>query len=94
MGVVDGGMNQEPICIPSQLKDLAIILLYPPLFVLLRELKNHTFSITNVIISFILTCCFYFPGVLHALSILRFNDINPEWEKYGCKDGDNREHCK
>ena len=83
MGVVDGGMNQEPICIPSQLKDLAIILLYPPLFVLLRELKNHTFSITNVIISFILTCCFYFPGVLHALSILRFNDINPEWEKYG-----------
>ena len=83
MGVVDGGMNQEPICIPSQLKDLAIILLYPPLFVLLRELKNHTFSITNVIISFILTCCFYFPGVLHALSILRLNDINPEWEKYG-----------
>ena len=68
-----GRMNRQPICIPKQFGDLFIMILYPPLWVLLKEFyKEKKFeNLGNVIISFVLTCCFYFPGLIHAMGILR-----------------------
>lgn len=69
----NGGMNRKPICIPSQLKDLVIIIIYPPLWVFLKEFnKKKPFeNLVSIMISFVLTCFFYFPGLIHAMSILR-----------------------
>jgi uncharacterized membrane protein YqaE (UPF0057 family) len=71
--LMNGGMNRKEYCIPSQFKDICIMILYPPLWVLLKEIysENPFSNIGRVIINFILTCSFYFPGLIHAMSILR-----------------------
>ena len=74
--VVHGGMNEGSICVPTEIKDIGIILLYPPLYVFLYELNSDKFQIVNIIICFILTCCFYFPGVIYAYSFLRKTSID------------------
>lgn len=65
--------EQHGFCVPTQLLDLAIMIVYPPLWVFLKEIKSkEPFSnIGRIIVNFVLTCAFYFPGLIHALSILR-----------------------
>lgn len=72
---MNGGMNEGTICIPKQLKDLAIIFIYPPLYIFIQEYKSEQFKMMNVIICFLLTCFFYFPGVLYAMKRLRDSDL-------------------
>ena len=71
--IFHGGMNGKPVCIPNNIRDFFLIILYPPLYVFLSEMytEGHVFNISNVIISVILTCMFYFPGVIHAMTIVR-----------------------
>ena len=65
--------TENGFCVPAHLKDIIVIVIYPPLWVFLKEIKSsQPFSnIGRVIINFVLTCAFYFPGLMHALSILR-----------------------
>ena len=70
---MEGGMNQKPICFPPELGSMIILLVFPPLFVILKEIKSKPplQNVGRIIISFILTSMMYFPGLIHAMSILR-----------------------
>lgn len=65
--------EKQGLCVPTQIKDLILIIIYPPIWVFLKEIKSREpFSnIGRIIVNFVLTCAFYFPGLIHALSILR-----------------------
>lgn len=71
--VMSGGMNSSPICFPKELGSMILILLFPPLFVFMKELKGKPpfNNFGRIIINFILTSMLYFPGLIHAMSILR-----------------------
>ena len=71
--LISGGMNENPYCFPSQLKDIFIMIFFPPLWVFLKELnsENPFDNFSRIFINIILTCSFYFPGLVHAMSILR-----------------------
>lgn len=68
-----GGMNQTPICIPKVLGPMIISMLFPPLYVFLHELKkNPPFqNPVSIVVNLVLTALFYFPGVIHAMSLIR-----------------------
>jgi len=65
--------EQGSFCYPSQLKDIVIMVLFPPLWVLLKEIysKNPLSNIIRVIFNFLFTSVFYFPGLIHAMQIFR-----------------------
>ena len=46
---MEGGMNQNPICFPQGLGSMIILLVFPPLFVLLKELKSTISSVSREI---------------------------------------------
>ena len=71
--VMNGGMNNSPICFPKELGSMILILLFPPLFVFMKELKaSPPFkNFGRIVVNFILTSMLYFPGLIHAMSILR-----------------------
>ena len=68
-----GGMNQSPICVPSVLGPMIMCFVFPPLFVMAHELFKDPVhrNLNNILISFLLTSLFYFPGLLHAMNLLR-----------------------
>ena len=68
-----GGMNQSPICVPSVLGPMIMCFIFPPLFVIAHEVykeEKHR-NLNNILINFLLTTFFYFPGLLHAMNLLR-----------------------
>ena len=67
-------MGLKPICFPNTIKDMVIITLFPPLWVFLKELRAEKpmENFVRIFINLILTSLFYFPGLMHALQILRF----------------------
>ena len=65
-----GGMGYGKFCLPKDFSSILILIAFPPLFVFINEYKNGFKRIDRIIINFILTSCFYFPGLLHGLSIL------------------------
>ena len=66
-------VEQGSFCYPSELKDIIIMVIFPPLWVFLKELnsENPFDNFSRIFINIILTCSFYFPGLVHAMSILR-----------------------
>ena len=67
------GLDDEETkyCFPTSIFDFIAIVLFPPLYVFLKEKDNGFKKFTRIIISFLLTSFFYFPGVMYALSIYR-----------------------
>jgi uncharacterized membrane protein YqaE (UPF0057 family) len=65
--------EQGSFCYPSQLKDIIIMVLFPPLWVLLKEIysKKPLSNIIRVVFNFLFTSLFYFPGLIHAMKIFR-----------------------
>ena len=65
--------NNEGICYPSILGDIFLMVLFPPLWVLIKELKSDPplQNIMRIVVNFLLTACFYFPGLIHAMSIYK-----------------------
>ena len=61
------------ICVPTVLKDIAILVIFPPLWVILKEIRSSDSfpSLYNIILNIILTSMFYFPGLIHAMTIMR-----------------------
>ena len=66
-----GGIGYGSFCVPKELPSYIILIIFPPLFVFIKELNNGFKRFDRVIINFVLTSLFYFPGLLHGLSILR-----------------------
>ena len=61
------------ICVPTVIKDMLTMVIFPPLWVFLKELRNKDSfpNIYRIILNIILTSMFYFPGLVHAMSIMR-----------------------
>ena len=61
------------ICYPSMLKDILIMVLFPPLWVILKEVyaEEPMKNFIRIVFSFVFTSCFYFPGLIHAMGIYR-----------------------
>ena len=61
------------ICYPSMLKDILIMVLFPPLWVILKEVyaPEPMKNFIRIVFSFVFTSCFYFPGLIHAMGIYR-----------------------
>lgn len=66
-------VEQDSFCYPAELKDIILIVLFPPLWVLLKEIysKKPLTNIMRVVFNFIFTSIFYFPGLIHAMMIFR-----------------------
>jgi len=68
-----GGMNEGAICVPSVLGPMIMALIFPPIFVIMHELRKdskHT-NINNIFMSLLLTSLFYFPGLIHSMNLIR-----------------------
>jgi uncharacterized membrane protein YqaE (UPF0057 family) len=70
---LEGGeyTNNEGYCIPSNLKDIFLIVLFPPLWVFLKELNSPNKNFINVMYNILFTSFFYFPGLIHAMNLMR-----------------------
>lgn len=68
--MVNGGLFYGRICVPTFLVDILLIIVCPPIYVLLFQIRSsEAFSITPILTNIILTSCFYFPGFIHALYV-------------------------
>ena len=70
---MSGGVNEGSLCIPYNILDFIMIVIFPPLWVFIKELKsdNPMSNFIRIFICFILTSLFYFPGLMYALNIAR-----------------------
>jgi len=65
--------GEDSFCFSSQLKDIFLIVLFPPLWIIVKE-ANSPVPFKNamrIVVSLVLTSCFYFPGLIHAMNIMR-----------------------
>lgn len=63
-----GGFGYGKMCIPAGLGQLILTILFPPAGVFYEEYKTGFKNVSRIVMNFILTACFYFPGLIHALS--------------------------
>ena len=61
------------ICVPSVMGPMLLCFFFPPAFVFMHEFrKERPFQNPfQIFVSIILTCFFYFPGLIYGLSIIR-----------------------
>ena len=67
---LNGGIGFGKLCLDRQVTRLMIMFVYPPLYIFLEEKERTDKPFTNIraiILSFIYTCMFYFPGLIYAL---------------------------
>lgn len=67
--ILYGGMGYGKVCIPKNLTDFIIMITYPPAYIFLVQKSQGFDNIKDIVISFVLTSLFYFPGLIHALRI-------------------------
>jgi len=65
-----GGMGYGTFCVPKELPSYIMVIVFPPLSVFVQQWKTGFKRIDKIIISFILTSLFYFPGLLYGLNEL------------------------
>ena len=65
----NGGFGYGKVCVPRTFTDLIILLVYPPAYVFLYQKRKGFKDIYMIITNFLLTCCFYFPGLIHAMYV-------------------------
>ena len=69
---INGGFGFGKFCLHKEFTRLFMLIVYPPLYVIIREKeakeKDPSYSIKfkKIIMCFIYTCMFYFPGLLYA----------------------------
>ena len=82
---INGGIGYGNLCIPDTFVDLILIIVFPPLYVITYQVQKYLKSKNNndsekvmdqldmgqIIMSLLFTSCFYFPGLLHAISIMK-----------------------
>ena len=71
--MVEQTIEKGSFCYPSVLKDIFIMVLFPPLWVILKEIysKKPLQNFIRIVYSLLFTSCFYFPGLMHAMAIFR-----------------------
>jgi uncharacterized membrane protein YqaE (UPF0057 family) len=82
---MNGGLGYGKLCIPKIIVDLILIIVFPPLYVITHQLENYFKGSTDtkmtdhlnmgqIIMSLVFTSCFYFPGFIHALHVMKNKD--------------------
>lgn len=83
--IVYGGLGYGNICLPSHLFDIIVTVIFPPFGLILSKLDfKNTFpyihwgtfdtvmeNISSIVKCFLLTMCFYVPGLVYALNLLK-----------------------
>lgn len=69
--VLDGGIGYGSICFPPETGNYILLILFPPLYVFVQQWNSGFDRIDRILVNFLLTSFFYFPGLLHALSLLK-----------------------
>jgi hypothetical protein len=67
---LNGGIGFGKLCLDRQVTRLMIMFVYPPLYIFLEEKERTDKPFANmraIILCFIYTCMFYFPGLIYAL---------------------------
>lgn len=64
-----GGFGFGPMCFPTYIPKIILSIIFPPIGVILEEAANGFQDVSRIIVSFVLTSLFYFPGLIHALTI-------------------------
>ena len=88
---MDGGLGYGSICFPAALPKILIMIIFPPLAVFLEQYKRGFPRVDKIVLNFVLTACFYFPGLLHALSELEMGGIS--CSSITGQDNKNSEQC-
>ena len=65
--IMNGGFGMGTVCLPIYLPRMIITIIFPPLGIILEQNEKGWPEPTKIITSIILTSCFYFPGLIHAL---------------------------
>ena len=65
--IFQGGLGFGKVCVPTSLVDFVIMILYPPAYIFFVEKDKGFTNIWQILVSFVLTSLFYFPGLIHAL---------------------------
>jgi len=81
--LIDGGFGYGTICVPKELPSYIIMVIFPPAYVFLKQIKTGFDRMDLIIINFILTAMFYFPGLLHALNLRKCGSLT-ESKISGC----------
>ena len=76
--VMYGGIGYGKFCVPKELPSYIMLIVFPPLYVTMNEINTGFKRFDRIIICFILTSFFYFPGLLYGLSILRCGSIRSQ----------------
>lgn len=61
-----GELVKDDICLPKKTLNNIITILFPPLGLYLKQVKNKNTNMKKIIICFILTGLLYFPGLIYA----------------------------
>ena len=67
---IRGGLAYGSLCIPDIILDLILIIIFPPIYVVTYQIRKKKIDMGQIILSFVLTSLFYFPGFIHALSVM------------------------
>ena len=69
---INGGFGFGKFCLHKEFTRLFMLIVYPPLYIIIREKEkkeqnpNYSIKFKKIILCFIYTCMFYFPGLLYA----------------------------
>tara|TARA_B100000035_G_C20546874_1_gene356492 strand:- start:134 stop:406 length:273 start_codon:yes stop_codon:yes gene_type:complete len=66
-----GGLGYGKVCVSNKISDMLMIIAFPPLFVFFHQKKRKKYDFIQLLTSIFLTSLFYFPGFIHALSIMK-----------------------
>jgi uncharacterized membrane protein YqaE (UPF0057 family) len=65
-----GGIGYGAICVPKDLGDYLLLIAFPPAYVFRHQYRRDFKNIEKILVCFLLTCCFYFPGLIYGLNLL------------------------
>jgi uncharacterized membrane protein YqaE (UPF0057 family) len=68
--ILEGNMIKESLCIPKRIIHIIITILFPPLGMLYTQFKRKFDAPGKILLSLILTTCFYLPGLIYGLNNL------------------------
>ncbi len=64
---INGGFGFGKLCLSKEFTRLILMILFPPSYVFIKEWEKGFTNKGAIIMSFIYTCIFYFPGLIYTL---------------------------
>jgi len=64
---INGGFGFGKLCLSKEFTRLILLILFPPSYVFIHEYETGFKNKRAILLSFIYTCLFYFPGLIYTL---------------------------